>query len=118
MNGIIEAICHHISRKRHIIGIEADGRYNAIVIYLNDGGVHPHPNVAVCYAQFVQRRHDAEKMFPNIPWHQRGDAVADWLASFWASRAKQRSRFQEVERELSAQISDLIKGLSPRATNC
>ena len=107
MNGIIESICHHLSRKRHIVGIEADGPY-AIVIYLGDGAVHTHSSVALCYAQFNQRRHDAQKMFPDIPWHRREDSVPDWLKSFWDRWTRQRSKFLETERELSLEISKLL----------
>jgi len=107
MNGIIEAICHHISRKRRVIGIEADGPCS-VVIYLGDGAVHTHANVALCYAQFNQRRHDAEKMFPDIPWHRRGDAVPDWLKRFWDRYKRQRSKFLETERQLSLEISKLL----------
>ena len=107
MNGIIEAICHHLSRKRNIVGIEADEPY-AIVIYLGDDAVHIHSGVAVCHAQFNQRRHDAEKMFRDIPWHRRGDAVPDWLKGFWDLRASQRSKFLETERQLSLEISNLL----------
>lgn len=107
MNGIIEALCHHISRKDQIVGIEADAPY-AIVVYLADGRWHTHSSVALCHAQFGERRHDAEKMFPDIPWHRRGDPVPDWLKSFWDRHVKQRSRFLEIERELSLEISKLL----------
>jgi hypothetical protein len=86
MNGIIESICHHIRKGRRIVGIEAYGPRN-IVIYLADGSEHQHSSGASGYQQFNQRVSDAEKMFPDIPWHREPhDAIPDWLTDLQAKR--------------------------------
>jgi len=90
MNGVIESICHHIRKGRHIAGIEAYGPHD-IIIYLADGSEHQHSSGASGSEQFNQRVNDAEKMFPDIPIYRTGDAIPDWLTDLQARRTPENN---------------------------
>jgi len=87
MNGVIESICHHIRKGRHVAGIEAYGPHD-IIIYLADGSEHQHSSGASGSEQF---NHDAEKMFPDIPMYRTGDAIPDWLTDLQARRTPENN---------------------------
>jgi hypothetical protein len=81
MNRIVEAICRYKKNRDHIVGIETDFRNYRISIYLGDGSVRVHSDLAVCEAQFRARWERARQMFHQIHWHLPHEAMPDWMTA-------------------------------------